>query len=142
MFWEDPFEELERMKRRLNKLMQRLGEPIEEELSAFGTFPVDISETEDEVVIKADFPGFEKEEIAIRLTENTVEISAQHKEKRIERTEKLYRAERRFGAVKRALTLPAAVEVDRAEADFKNGMLTVKVPKKEKKKVGKEIKIH
>lgn len=141
----DAFDEFERMRKRWEK-MRMLWGPIlppiiREEIESFGTFPADISETKDELIVRADLPGFNKEEIAIRTTENTLEIAAQHKEKKIEKTEKMFRAERKFGAVKRAFTLPVAVNPDTAKAEFKNGVLTIILRKKEKKKVGKEVKI-
>lgn len=139
--WEDPFEELERMHRRIHHIMKRMWEPVGEEIRSFGSFPVDISETEEEVIIKADLPGFSKDEISIKLTEDTADISAQHKEKKVERTEKSYRAERKFGSFRRFLTLPTKIDYNKVEAKFENGVLTIRAPKKEKKKVGKEVKI-
>lgn len=137
----DAFDEWEKMRKRWQYMMRGMWHPIEEELDSFATFPLDISETDDELIVKADLSGFNKEDIAIRATENSLEIAAQHKEKKMEKTEKMFRAERRFGATRRAFTLPAAVNPETAKAEFKNGVLTVTLQKKEKKKVGKEIKV-
>ncbi|MEM5882813.1 MAG: Hsp20/alpha crystallin family protein [Candidatus Aenigmatarchaeota archaeon] len=138
VFWEywDPFEELERMKRRMRQLLEKF--PSEEFFVE--TFPVDISETEEEIIVRADLPGFDKSDVTVRATENTLEISAQHKEKKIEKTEKIYRAERKFGALRRVITLPVPVDYEKAKAEMDKGVLTIRLPKKEKKK-GKEIKV-
>lgn len=144
VYWE-PWEELEYMRRKMNRLMRRMWEPVSEEivepLSRFGSFPVDVSETEDEIVVKADLPGFEKTDIAIKVTENSIDISAQRKEEKKEKTETMFRAERRYGAVRRALTLPAEVKPESSRAEFKNGVLEVRLKKTAPKKKVKEIKV-
>ena len=137
----NPFDELERMHKRIHHLMRRMWEPVNEEMQSFGAFPVDVNETEGEVIVKADLPGFDKDEVAVKATENNVEIIAEHKEKKIEKTEKAYREEIKFGSFRRFLTLPSRVDYENCDANFENGVLTLKLPKKEKKKVGKEIKI-
>ena len=136
----DPFEELDRMRKRIDYLMKRVWQPVQEEIEAFHGFPVDISETDNNIVIKADLPGFKKDEISLKATENTLEISAEHKEKKVEKTERMYRAERSYGAYRRFLTLPVPVKYEEADAKLEDGVLTVVLPKKEKK-VRKEIKV-
>jgi HSP20 family protein len=134
MFWEDPFEELERMRRMMREAFRRMGE-VEETV-----FPVDISETTDEIIVRADLPGFKKDEVSIKATENTVEILAQHKEKKVEKTETVFKAERRFGAARRFLTLPTEILPETAKASMEDGVLEIRFKKAKAKKV-REIKV-
>lgn len=142
----DPFEEIERLQRRINWLMRRMMEslriPMRElrEVWMYESFPVDLKDAGDELILEADLPGFEKDEIKINLTEDTIEIIASKKREEKEITETMYRKERFRGTMRRVLTLPVKVDPETAEAEFKNGVLTVRMKKKEAKK-GKEIKI-
>jgi HSP20 family protein len=126
------------MRRRIERLMRSLGSLASfEEIESF---PVDISETEDEIIVRADLPGFSKEEISVNATENILTIEAKHREEKKERGEKYYTVERKFGSFRRVISLPVEVEPERAKARMKDGVLEVILPKKEKKK-GKEIKV-
>ena len=91
--------------------------------------PVNISTTDQELVIQAELPGFKKNEIILNVTESFVEISAHKKQEKIERTEKLFRQELSAGSVKRAFTLPAKVDPDNSKAKFEDGLLTILLPK-------------
>jgi HSP20 family protein len=137
---DDPFDEYEKMRKKMLSMVMGWWAPFEEEFLR-GSFPVDLEETEDELVVKAYLPGFDKQDVAIKATENTIEISAQHKQKKIEQTEKMFKSEKRFDALKRSMTLPVKVEFEKAKAEMDKGILVVRLPKKEKKKVGKEIKV-
>lgn len=144
MVWEDPFEEIEKLHRKIHRLMKRMWEPIEEEIispvtSRFTGLPLDISETENEVIVRADLPGFEKSDVKIRVTENTLGIEAERKEKEIEKGERFLRVERRAGRLRRLVTLPYPVDYENAKAEMKNGVLEIRLPKKEKK--GRELKL-
>lgn len=138
----DYFDEIDRMRKRMQKAMRGFFLPVEEDFGE-DTFPVDMLENkdEDELIVKADLPGFNKEDVAIKVTENTVEIAAQHKEKRIEKTEKMFRAERSFGGVKRYLTLPEEVKPETAKAEMNNGVLEIRMEKVQKKKKAREVKV-
>lgn len=141
VYWFDPFEEFERMQKRMRQLM-RSALPKEE---FFGSFPVDIIDKAEEVVVRADLPGFDKDEVSVKVTENSIDISAQHKEEKRERGEeegiKYFRAERSFGALRRVLTLPAEVDADTATAKFDKGVLEIRLKKKKPEKKAKEVKI-
>jgi HSP20 family protein len=138
MFEEDIFDELLRMRRRIERLMRSLGSLASfEEIESF---PVDISETENEIIVRADLPGFSKDEVSVNATENTLTIEAKHKEEKKEKGEKYYTVERKFGSFRRVISLPVEVEPKKAKAKMKDGVLEVILPKKEKKK-GKEIKV-
>jgi HSP20 family protein len=138
MFEEDIFDELLRMRRRIERLMRSFGSLATfEEIESF---PVDISETENEIIVRADLPGFSKDEVSVNATENTLTIEAKHKEEKKERGEKYYTVERKFGSFRRVISLPVEVEPEKARARMKDGVLEVILPKKEKKK-GKEIKV-
>jgi len=138
MVWWHPFEEFERTRR---KMLKMLGSIPFEELDTYDGFSMDIAETEDELVIKADLPGFDKEDISVRATENNIDIAAQHKEKRIEQTEKMYRAERRMGAVKKSFTLPVEIKPETAKTSFEKGVFEIRFKKVKPTKKAKEIKV-
>jgi len=138
MFEEDIFEELLRMKRRIERLIRSFGSL--ESFEEVESFPIDISETENEIVVRADLPGFSKDEVSVNATENALTIEAGHKEERRERGEKYYTVERRVGSLRRVISLPLEVDPEKAKAKMKDGVLEVILPKKEKKK-GKEIKV-
>lgn len=103
-------------------------------------FDVDIYEDENNIVVKAELPGVNKEDISVSLTEDTLTISGKKtEEKKIEK-ENYYRKEIRSGSFSRSFTLPCAVDKEKVKASYKNGILEIVLPKAEKEKE-KEIKI-
>jgi HSP20 family protein len=92
---------------------------------------VDIRETEDELLLTADLPGVEMKDIDIQLENGTMSIRGERKFEG-ERTEGGYhRIERSYGSFARSFTLPDTVDPEAVKAGFKNGVLTVTIPKKE-----------
>jgi HSP20 family protein len=134
-----PFEEIERriedFFRRPFSLLgptwwPRLRFPEIEEISP----SVDIFEEGDDVVVKAELPGMKKEDIEVKLTDNTITISGEKKkEEKVEKKD-YYRLERSYGSFCRAFSLPAEVQTDKAKAQFKDGILEVRIPKSEEAK--------
>jgi HSP20 family protein len=100
---------------------------------------VDMFEEGDELVIKAEIPGMKKEEISIDFAGDVVTISGEKKsEERTERKD-YFRVERSFGSFSRKLQLPVEIQVDKAKASFKDGVLEIRMQKSdaEKQKVRK-----
>lgn len=145
-FWESEqnlFEELDHLQHRMNDLMRRVWENVRPEVSVAvgGAFPVDVAETEDEIVVRANLPGINKKNVVIRATSNTLEISAKQEQEQKDVGENYFRQERRVGAFQRTLALPAEVDPDRADAQMENGVLEVRLPKIVKGKKRREIRI-
>ena len=92
----------------------------------------DLSETDDAFRIRLDVPGMTKDDIAINLQNNTLTVSGERSSERQEDGEEYVRMERAFGNFHRTFTLPDAVDPDRVEATYDEGVLTINVPKTEK----------
>jgi len=101
---------------------------------------VDIFEEGDDVVVKAELPGMKKEDLDVKLTDNAITISGEKKkEEKIEKKD-YYRFERSYGSFTRSFSLPTEVQSDKAKAQFKDGVLEIRIPKTEEAKK-KERKI-
>ncbi|RLJ71040.1 heat shock protein Hsp20 [Hydrogenivirga caldilitoris] len=131
-----PFAELERIRREFDRLLEDVF-PVSEKEQALIP-PVDVYETDSEVVIKAELPGVKKEDIDVTIKENTVHLKAERKEEKEEKTENIHRVERYYGVIERVIPLPTEVKTEEAKAEYKDGVLEIRVPKV---KVSKEAKI-
>ena len=121
----DPFSSLRLFEDAVTRLMSepRTGRPWSP--------AVDIVETENELVLKADLPDLKLEDIDVRVENQTLAIKG---ERRFEEdsTEKGYhRIERSYGSFMRSFAVPNSVDTEKVSADYKNGVLTIKLPKKE-----------
>jgi len=107
--------------------------------SASVLMPLDLYETQDDVVVKAAIPGVKPEDIEVTVTGDLLTIKGEFKSENEQRDEKrnYHRQERRFGSFSRQIALPSGVNADACEADFENGVLTLKLPKAEEAKVKK-----
>ena len=92
---------------------------------------VDIQETEDALVLKADVPGIELSDIDIRLENGTLTLKGERKWENQEDNKGYHRIERSYGAFARSFALPETVEAEKVRAEYHNGVLTVSMPKKE-----------
>jgi HSP20 family protein len=94
----------------------------------------DISETDGEIEVKMDVPGLTAEELNIEVRGNVLEVRGEHKEEKEEKGKTFHRIERRQGRVYRSVTLPAEVNEKKVQADYRNGVLTISLPKTEEAK--------
>ena len=95
---------------------------------------LDMAETDSNVEVRMDIPGMDAKDIDIQVNGNLLTISGERKEEREEKGKTFHRIERRVGSFSRSLTLPCQVKEDAVDAQYKNGLLTVKLPKTEEAK--------
>jgi HSP20 family protein len=102
---------------------------------------VDIYEGKDELVAQVDLPGVQEKDIDIRLENNTLTIRGERKFEKSVNEENYLRIERAYGSFTRTFSLPNTVNVESIRADYKQGVLTVHLPKREESKP-KQVKIN
>ncbi len=95
---------------------------------------MDLVETADHYVLRADLPGLSDEDVNIQLEDNVLTISGERKTEQETKQEGFYRLERGFGSFARSLTLPEGVDPESVQAHFDRGVLEVRIPKPEQKK--------
>jgi HSP20 family protein len=133
----EPLGELSRLRREVDRMWEDFFGP-----RGWGLRPwegewapaIDISETADQVVVKAEIPGVDPKEINLTLAGDVLTIKGEKKSEREETKENYHLVERSYGSFTRSLTLPAAVDMDRIDAKYEKGVLTITCPKKEEVK--------
>ncbi len=136
----DPFRELEDMSERLNRVfgrstLARTPEAGRDAMKAIDWAPsVDITETVEEFQIKAELPDLKKEDVKVSVDEGVLRIEGERKQEKEEKGKKYHRIERSYGSFLRTFTLPDNVDDTKVRAEFKDGLLYVRLPKTEKAK--------
>jgi HSP20 family protein len=90
---------------------------------------MDLVETQDHLVLRADLPGISEDDVQIEIKDGVLTVSGERKSEHEEKSEGYHRVERAFGSFSRSLTLPDGVDADAVDASFDNGVLEVKIPK-------------
>jgi HSP20 family protein len=130
----DPFREMAVLQDRVNRVFGDMNRRFDDEVAARGAWvpAVDIFENDQhELVLKAELPDLKREDIDIRVENNTLTLSGQKKSEEDVNEERYHRIERTFGHFSRTFTLPNTVDTGKIAAEYKNGVLTVKLPKRE-----------
>jgi HSP20 family protein len=133
----DPFREMVELQDRVNRMVtDAMGRRGEEDIRR-GAWapPVDIFEADNgELVIKVDLPEVNRDDIEVTVENNTLTLSGERKQDPALKDDKTYRNERICGTFMRAFSLPPTVDPNRVAADYKNGVLTVRLPMREEAK--------
>lgn len=128
----DPFKDIEEMSDRLSRLVNRpLTRPGGQEalVVADWTPLVDIVETDKDYLVKAELPEVAKEGVKVDIREGVLYIQGERRQEMEEKGRKFHRVERAYGKFLRSFTIPQDVEETKVTADFKDGILLVKLPK-------------
>ncbi len=103
---------------------------------------MDLEETEKEYRITAELPGLEEKDVEVLLTGNSITLKGEKKEEKEEKGKSFYHVERSYGSFQRTVPLPEGIDLKKVDAEFKNGVLTVKLPKTaEAKQSGKKVPV-
>ena len=133
----DPWRSMTTLQDQINRLFEELSAPQREDdevtMGAW-TPAVDIYDQEDAIVIKAELPGLSKEDISIEMKENKLILKGERIEEKEINEENYYRRERSVGNFHRAFTLPTGIDPEKVNANFKDGILKVEIPKAEETK--------
>jgi HSP20 family protein len=130
----DPFREFQELSDRLNRVFQprypAREESREQELTVFDWAPaVNISETEKAYLVKADLPDVKKEDVKVMHDNGVLTLEGERRQEKREENEKFHRVESSYGRFLRRFTLPEDAQAESIEAAFKDGALTVVIPK-------------
>lgn len=131
----DTIRELENMSDRLTRLLAGDSAPggRDESMALADWAPVvDVMETEEEFQIRAELPGVEKTDVKLSVEEGVLTISGHREQEKEEKGKRYHRIERAYGSFARSFRVPDAVDEPKVTAEFKNGLLTVRLPKSEK----------
>jgi len=96
--------------------------------------PMDLVETEDHLVLRADLPGLDSEDVNIEVKDSVLTVSGEREAEHEGKTDGFYRVERAFGTFSRSMSLPSRIDTDRITASFEKGVLEVRIPKPEERK--------
>jgi HSP20 family protein len=135
--------EMDRLRRDMDRLLDRLWDDFCVPL--FPRVPrelpfIDLSETEDFLLVKAEMPGVRPEDMEISITDDRLTVKGEMKQNLVDDEEGYQRRERRYGSFTRTIQLPCRVHIDDVEATYKNGILNILMPKC-KPESAREVKI-
>lgn len=140
MRWVDPFKELSAIHERMNQLFDETFLPARGSGSeaapaaAMWSPAVDIYESGDDIVVKAEIAGIDKDEVAVEVKDGILTLRGERKFEKEEKEENYHRIERSYGTFVRSFALPSSVDPEKVRAALKDGVLEVRIGKREQAK--------
>ena len=128
-----PFRGLMDIQDEMNRMFNSVARTSDSGTGVWGP-SVDISENENEIVVVAEVPGMKRENINISIQDNVLTLKGEKKRESDENEENYHRIERSYGVFERSFSLPSVIQTDRVTASYKNGVLSIKLPKAEEAK--------
>lgn len=117
------------LRKEMERLFDRFFEPSEMPTLGDWSPTVDVSEDKDTITVKAELPGVEQKDIAVSLQDGMLSIKGEKRAEREEKDKRYHRVERSYGAFYRSIQLPSAVDTGKVAATFKDGVVTITLPK-------------
>jgi HSP20 family protein len=138
----DPFRNVSNLQAQVNRLFESNwpGRGTDSSLATWAP-AVDIYETENELVLKADLPDINEKDLDIRVENNTLSIHGERKFEQEVKEDNYLRIERSYGSFTRGFTLPNTVNTEAIKAEYKNGVLRIEMPKRAEAKP-KQVKVN
>jgi HSP20 family protein len=119
------------LRKEMDRLFDRFLEPTWAEMPTLGEWQptLDVTEDKDAVTVKAELPGVEQKDITVSLQEGVLTIKGEKRAEKEEKDKRYHRVERSYGAFYRSIRMPAAVDAGKVAATFRDGVVTITLPK-------------
>ncbi len=141
----DPFEEIKRFRRHMDRmwdeLLRREVDFKTMGMAGFKVPEIEMKEEEDKYVVKIDMPGIDKKDISVDIVGNELRVKAEKKKKKEEKKKGYYYSEKSYSGFYRSILLPEDADPRDIGAEYKDGILTLKMKKKEKKKKEEVLRV-
>ena len=128
-----PWQELESMNRQLSRLLDDSHTAMGSEGGHWAP-SVDIRETDDALLVQAELPGIDKKDVRLEVKDGVLTISGERRYEKDVKEENVHRIERSYGSFTRSFSLPTNIDADKVNAEMKDGVLSVRLPKRESAK--------
>jgi len=126
-----PFSEMESLRRQMDRMFDELLEISPQNGNTNWTPAIELKDEQNQLILRAEIPGVEAKDLNIEVTREAVAIAGEHQAEKRTEDKGFYHSELRYGKFQRLVQLPVPVENDRVKAEFKNGILTLILPKAE-----------